>query len=766
MLHRTLMKSPPVEWSAGVYKRPRISLFGIVIIYGFLRLLCHLLSGPNYLGILSFSFQIVLAVLTEIFLRLQQRPLFLELGSCCLAFLLQLLDVLGSMSLIEPMVCLSWLARSHMFWSLGTAGFGWRPLLAGIFLLAVLSCHTVACSMLLEDQTSFVVRDHLINFALFTVVSFGAIVQLNTLLWHMWMAESRAKMETTVLEELIAMTCDFDLLIGAVEDGNRQAETTFKVLKPSPRASGLLGRALAVGDQLDGFLCDNSAKLRKSLAEVKELQPLLLPTRLVGLAKEEMQAHLLVVRRPEGLADDCPAEALRKEQTLLATFLIAVRVDHTVDPPSEVLPQTAPQIPLTRGSSSSSNCHSVDTTVTGALFGGLELNGTGMKSLLEIGHKEHWLISPELLQLHSTKLLGSGGFGLVCEGTFCGATVALKFPRKGIKDCKFHNAESREYILFMNYLSELRLLRQVRHPNLVSFFGATVDAESLELMLVFEKMTGRTLTKFIPSENPEEDVRLQILLDIAKALVYLHSLQPAVVHGDLKGDNIYVESRKDLHLTKLGDFGLARRATKSAAGMGGTLRWCAPEVLGGSWSPSTPADSYSYGQVAFFVVSGRLPLAELKRHEMTDALTKGQLPPEDWPLGYMIGVRSLAEACRKFDPQERPSIFQIWRDLTNLQAGEATKSAGAKLIGKSATVLSASPSGSPRNSNNFRLNAHPFAAPLPAVPLLEPPQLDIFGMLGGSGGSTGAVVQTSSCRELEVQMDMARKHAFGRSPYY
>jgi hypothetical protein len=31
---------------------------------------------------------------------------------------------------------------------------------------------------------------------------------------------------------------------------------------------------------------DNSAKLRKSLAEAKELQPLLLPTRLVGVAQE------------------------------------------------------------------------------------------------------------------------------------------------------------------------------------------------------------------------------------------------------------------------------------------------------------------------------------------------------------------------------------------------------------------------------------------------------------------------------------------------
>ena len=54
------------------------------------------------------------------------------------------------------------------------------------------------CRLLMFDllQTSFAVRDRLINFALFTVVSFGAVVQLNTLLWQMWMAESRAKMVT------------------------------------------------------------------------------------------------------------------------------------------------------------------------------------------------------------------------------------------------------------------------------------------------------------------------------------------------------------------------------------------------------------------------------------------------------------------------------------------------------------------------------------------------------------------------------------------
>jgi hypothetical protein len=46
----------------------------------------------------------------------------------------------------------------------------------------------------------------------------------------------------------------------------------LEVLKPSPRASGLLGRALAVGDQLDGFLCalDALQKQRNDRNERKQ----------------------------------------------------------------------------------------------------------------------------------------------------------------------------------------------------------------------------------------------------------------------------------------------------------------------------------------------------------------------------------------------------------------------------------------------------------------------------------------------------------------
>ena len=42
-------------------------------------------------------------------------------------------------------------------------------------------------------------------------------------------------------------------------------------------------------------------------------------------------------------------------------------------------------------------------------------------------------------------------------------------------------------------------------------------AQDLTVSCKLFTLTRRTLTKFVPSENPEEDVRLQILLDIAKA---------------------------------------------------------------------------------------------------------------------------------------------------------------------------------------------------------------------------------------------------------
>ncbi|CAE8647604.1 unnamed protein product [Polarella glacialis] len=56
-----------------------------------------------------------------------------------------------------------------------------------------------------------------------------------------------------------------------------------------------------------------------------------------------------------------------------------------------------------------------------------------------------------------------------------------------------------------NLLHELRMMRVIRHPNIVLFYGACIEEESREVALVFEKVSGHTLCAWISQKNPGED---------------------------------------------------------------------------------------------------------------------------------------------------------------------------------------------------------------------------------------------------------------------
>jgi serine/threonine protein kinase len=75
--------------------------------------------------------------------------------------------------------------------------------------------------------------------------------------------------------------------------------------------------------------------------------------------------------------------------------------------------------------------------------------------------------------------------------------------------------------------------------------------------------------------------RIHICLDTAKALEYMHSLTPAIVHRDVRSPNILISSL-DPHsdvVVKLSDFGTARVLVSSIASRDlGNPFWLAPEV--------------------------------------------------------------------------------------------------------------------------------------------------------------------------------------------
>ncbi len=84
-------------------------------------------------------------------------------------------------------------------------------------------------------------------------------------------------------------------------------------------------------------------------------------------------------------------------------------------------------------------------------------------------------------------------------------------------------------------------------------------------------------------------------------MAYLHGQR--VIHGDLKGANVLVSAEVRILLC---DFGLAKmvdtNTSTSRAGLG-TLRWQAPELLGGA-SKTFQTDVYAFGLTIYEVRMG------------------------------------------------------------------------------------------------------------------------------------------------------------------
>jgi len=72
--------------------------------------------------------------------------------------------------------------------------------------------------------------------------------------------------------------------------------------------------------------------------------------------------------------------------------------------------------------------------------------------------------------------------------------------------------------------------------------GITVDPNTRDVMLVMEYMKNGSLEDYLKHNGPLVSIkdRIQIAIDVAKGLIYLHSRTPKIIHRDLKSANILV----------------------------------------------------------------------------------------------------------------------------------------------------------------------------------------------------------------------------------
>ena len=177
-----------------------------------------------------------------------------------------------------------------------------------------------------------------------------------------------------------------------------------------------------------------------------------------------------------------------------------------------------------------------------------------------------WVISRDEIQL-TNRCLGRGGWGSVYEGVYCGCTVAVKQIHDLILSP--HNIRLFE--------REMNIASKCRHPHLLQFIGATNDEGN---PLFVTELMEKSLRALLEQRQLSQIEIRAILLDIARAINYLHQKKPEpIIHRDVSSANVLLWRQGDQWRGKVSDYGTANFMQQTMTVAPGAMIYCAPEAL-------------------------------------------------------------------------------------------------------------------------------------------------------------------------------------------
>uniref|UniRef100_M4C5R3 Protein kinase domain-containing protein n=2 Tax=Hyaloperonospora arabidopsidis (strain Emoy2) TaxID=559515 RepID=M4C5R3_HYAAE len=263
----------------------------------------------------------------------------------------------------------------------------------------------------------------------------------------------------------------------------------------------------------------------------------------------------------------------------------------------------------------------------------------------------------ENLMLQEPISKGASGEVWICA--YRGKTVAVKRLIRGSR-----NAET-----VRTFAEEIELSASLVHPNVVEFIG--VAWNSLDnLAMVLEYFPRGNLQNYL---HKNADLlswardKIQMAVAIAQALQYLHGRSPAIIHRDLKCNNILLTDNLQ---PKLIDFGVSRGLVDITMTAGvGTPYWAAPEILEGK-RYTEQADIYSFGVVLSELDTGEIPYhnavtesgGQATSFQILQDVMAGSLRPS-FSRDCPPRIRRVGLACLSLDPSDRPTTNQLIQGL-------------------------------------------------------------------------------------------------------
>ncbi|WP_298227435.1 Stk1 family PASTA domain-containing Ser/Thr kinase [Gryllotalpicola sp.] len=232
------------------------------------------------------------------------------------------------------------------------------------------------------------------------------------------------------------------------------------------------------------------------------------------------------------------------------------------------------------------------------------------------------------------------------------------------------------------FIQEARSAARLAHPNVVNVFDQGQDADTAYLVMEYlPGITLRDLLRDYGKLTPEQT--MDIMESVLAGLAAAH--RAGIVHRDLKPENVLLA---DDGRIKLGDFGLARAASK-ATGTGqallGTIAYLSPELVTRGVA-DTRSDIYAIGIMMYEMLAGEQPFQgeqpmQIAYQHANDAVPR---PSRKNPL-VPPQLDSLVLWATAHNPEERPKDAGEMLDAL-LDVERATRSAG---MGNGAVQISA-----------------------------------------------------------------------------
>jgi serine/threonine-protein kinase len=199
------------------------------------------------------------------------------------------------------------------------------------------------------------------------------------------------------------------------------------------------------------------------------------------------------------------------------------------------------------------------------------------------------------------RLLGQGSMGSV----YLVEETATRTPR-ALKLMSPDLAEDTSFLA--RFAREAQVGKAIKSDHVVRVLATGVEPKHGLPWLVMEYLEGEDLARWLDARPPlDRAAAVAILAQLFDAVGAAHDA--AVVHRDLRPDNVFVSTREGRPFLKVIDFGVAKVVREAslgatAPGLGAPL-WAAPEQgARGGIKPS--ADVWSLGLLAFRLLGGAM----------------------------------------------------------------------------------------------------------------------------------------------------------------